>query len=129
MGSVKPMSWIEVLFSFKGRIRRRTYWLASLGGTLLFYFVVFGAIAVTGGVEPGEDNPIQIAVTLVAMMPYTWMTFAIQAKRWHDRDKSLVWMLIAFVPLIGGIWVFIECGLLEGTPGPNPYGPDPKGRA
>jgi uncharacterized membrane protein YhaH (DUF805 family) len=27
-----------------------------------------------------------------------------------------------------GIYLFIECGCLDGTPGPNRYGPSPKGR-
>ncbi|MDK1017721.1 MAG: DUF805 domain-containing protein, partial [Actinomycetota bacterium] len=46
-------------------------------------------------------------------------------KRWHDRDKSGWWMLIAFVPIIGGLWAFIETGLLQGTESDNQYGPNP----
>jgi uncharacterized membrane protein YhaH (DUF805 family) len=46
-------------------------------------------------------------------------------KRYHDRNKSGWWILIVFVPVIGGLWYFIECGFLRGTPGPNTYGPDP----
>ncbi len=46
-------------------------------------------------------------------------------KRYHDRNKSGWWVLIVFVPVIGGLWYLIECGFLRGTPGPNNYGPDP----
>ena len=28
---------------------------------------------------------------------------------------------------IGVLWTLIECGFLDGTPGPNKYGPSPKG--
>jgi uncharacterized membrane protein YhaH (DUF805 family) len=34
-------------------------------------------------------------------------------------------VLIALVPVIGGLWYLIECGFLKGTTGPNNYGPDP----
>jgi uncharacterized membrane protein YhaH (DUF805 family) len=71
------------------------------------------------------------------LMPRLWLPFtilslvflypilAIYAKRWHDRDKSGWWSLIALVPIIGGIWIFIELGCLRGADGPNQYGPDP----
>jgi uncharacterized membrane protein YhaH (DUF805 family) len=35
--------------------------------------------------------------------------------------------LITFVPIIGGLWTFVECGCLDGTPGSNRFGPSPKG--
>ncbi len=44
-------------------------------------------------------------------------------KRFHDRDKSGWWVLIGLVPLIGQLWLLIECGFLAGTPGPNRFGP------
>jgi uncharacterized membrane protein YhaH (DUF805 family) len=44
---------------------------------------------------------------------------------WHDRNKSGWWVLIAFVPVIGGLWYLIECGFLPGTTGANNYGADP----
>ena len=34
-------------------------------------------------------------------------------------------MLIILVPVIGSLWYLIECGFLNGTTGPNTYGPDP----
>ena len=53
------------------------------------------------------------------------MGLATATKRYHDRNKSGWWILIVFVPVIGAIWYFVECGFLRGTRGPNPYGPDP----
>jgi uncharacterized membrane protein YhaH (DUF805 family) len=51
---------------------------------------------------------------------------AVSVRRLHDQDKSGWWILIALVPLIGGIWLLVlYC--MEGTRGPNRFGPDPKG--
>jgi uncharacterized membrane protein YhaH (DUF805 family) len=52
---------------------------------------------------------------------------AVIVRRLHDQDKSGWWFFISFVPLIGGIWLLILY-LTDGTPGPNRFGPDPKGR-
>ena len=49
-------------------------------------------------------------------------TYALATKRWHDRDKSGWWSLIAFVPVIGGFWMLIELGFLGGSAGGNSYG-------
>ena len=51
---------------------------------------------------------------------------AVAVRRMHDQDKSGWWLLIAFVPFIGGIWLLILY-LVGGTPSPNRFGPDPKG--
>ena len=52
---------------------------------------------------------------------------AVIVRRLHDQGKSGWWFFISFVPFIGGIWLLILY-LTDGTPGPNQYGPDPKGR-
>ena len=52
---------------------------------------------------------------------------AVLVRRMHDQGKSGWWVFIAFVPIIGGIWLLILL-LTDGTPGPNQWGPDPKGR-
>jgi uncharacterized membrane protein YhaH (DUF805 family) len=54
-----------------------------------------------------------------------WSGIALQIKRWHDRGKPGVMVLVNFIPIVGGIWAFIECGCLRGTNGPNTFGDDP----
>ena len=68
-----------------------------------------------------------MVVLLLAMIPMAWIGLAIQVKRWHDRNKSGWWCLIALVPYIGGLWQLVECGFLPGTQGRNDYGEDPSG--
>jgi len=131
---------MDLLFGFDGRIRRLHYWLGSIGagfGLGILYLVLFMAIAaaataMSGGDEHGAlSSPAMIIVLLVVSLLYLvlvfWISLALQIKRWHDRDKSGVWVLIAFIPFVGPIWSIIECGFLDGTEGSNRFGPSPKG--
>lgn len=115
------MDWTYLFTSFEGRINRAKFW-AGIG--------VFFVISFIGGII---DNLIG---TTIEGLPYGWVyllvslamlyfAIALYAKRWHDRDKSGWWTLIILVPIIGGIWFFIECGCLAGTRGPNRFGSDP----
>jgi uncharacterized membrane protein YhaH (DUF805 family) len=71
---------------------------------------------------------------LLLLLPYSfalpavflWSALAIQVKRWHDRGKSWPWLFIGFIPLIGGLWVFVELGCLDGDAGDNQFGHSPK---
>jgi len=77
------------------------------------------------GVVGGGDSPLIFIYILPLMIFLIWSSLAVTIKRWHDRDKSWVWIFITFIPVIGGIWAFIENGCLRGTQGPNTYGEDP----
>src|SRR5580698_2784092 len=123
------MDFMHIFLSFNGRLRRLHFWV----GIIILWIVeaiIFGvligpaiAAAAAGG---GGMSPLGL-IGYLLILALIWPALAIQVKRWHDRDKSGWWVLIAFVPLIGAIWVLIECGILDGTPGPNKYGPSPKG--
>ena len=52
-------------------------------------------------------------------------SIAVQVRRFHDRDMSGWFVLLNFIPYVGGLIVFVFM-LLEGTRGPNRFGPDPK---
>lgn len=117
-GTQAPLTWKQILFSFEGRIPRRTFW----GFWFLTNIVITGIMLVLT-LTLGEDTGALAALPLY--IPAVWIAFALSVKRWHDRDKSGVWMLIVFIPLVGPIWAFIECCCLRGTFGPNKYGEDP----
>jgi uncharacterized membrane protein YhaH (DUF805 family) len=71
-----------------------------------------------------------MAVLILAFLVLVfWISLSIQVRRWHDRDKSWTWAFLGFIPVIGWLWQGIECGFLEGTLGPNRFGPSPKGIA
>jgi uncharacterized membrane protein YhaH (DUF805 family) len=119
---------MQLLFSFNGRIRRTNYWLGAIGAGLA-YGVVAG-LCLTLGIMMNHGQGVGIIgmlLYLVVLFFAMWTGLALQTKRWHDRDKSWVWVFINFIPLVGALWTLIECGFLDGTPGPNKYGPSPKG--
>ena len=114
-------SWLErnflwLLFSFRGRIPRLAYWAASL---VILIAYCGGTLAATRFIK---DLEVQQLVTGLMSLPLLWTSLAIQIKRWHDRDKSGWWFFICFIPIIGGLWTFIELGFCRGTYGPNSYG-------
>ena len=127
----KPMpKGMWLLFSFEGRISRKTFWIFN--GFVLLAGMLLGLI--TG---PGHDinDIIQSPAHNFLMLWMLWPHLAIQAKRWHDQDKSALWMLLNLMPIFepfmgllcmtGPIWAFIANGMTPGTPGPNRFGPDP----
>jgi uncharacterized membrane protein YhaH (DUF805 family) len=131
------MSLMSFLFSFQGRVRRLHLWLFFIVLSFLYggIFWQFGHVLHVhhGGWMMGHGmydewlwfarSPVLDALALLAV----WMKLAVIVKRWHDRDKSGWWVLIVLIPVIGWLWQLIECGFLDGTPGPNKYGPSPKG--
>ena len=111
------MDYKKLLFSFEGRVNRQPYWMFVLA-VIAVSFVLVGISMVIG-------EKVGMILLVLFQIIVLWSTLAIQVKRWHDRDKSAWWLLMNFVPLIGAIWVFVECGCLRGTEGQNQYGPDP----
>jgi len=120
-------NWQTMLFSAQGRIRRSEYWLWGIGVGVILAIVVMAAAMLTGGGDSHHFSPVFGIIYLVAMVVGAWISINLQIKRWHDRDKSGWWVFIGLVPLIGGLWVLVECGFLDGTQGPNKFGPSPKG--
>ena len=49
----------------------------------------------------------------------------VSVKRFHDLDKSGWYYLLALIPFVGGLIIFVYCGFIKGTTGPNKYGDDP----
>ncbi len=115
-GTVEPLTINQILFSFKGRIGRKAYWLSFLGMMVALFAVIF--VLSLAGV--GED--VLGLVTLIIYIPIIWMSLAVQIKRWHDRNKSGWWVLITLIPVIGSIWALIENGFLAGDDNQNNFG-------
>jgi len=110
------MDYKNLLISFEGRIGRKTYWMC---------FLAFIGIALVLGIASAFLGKAAIILQLLLLIPMIWCGLAIQAKRWHDRDKSAWWILIGLLPIIGPIWALVENGFLRGTEGDNRFGADP----
>jgi uncharacterized membrane protein YhaH (DUF805 family) len=122
----------SLLFSFQGRVNRAKFWLVHVVMWVVV-LVVFGAILGSAAVSSDPQAALQSVgavgglILLVVYVLALWIGLAVAAKRWHDRNKSAWWILIVFVPVVGGLWYLIECGFLKGTTGVNKFGPDPLG--
>ena len=119
MFSELSMSVKSLLFSFRGRISRLPFWIVTLIliGWGLTFRQFFGPY--------GPDHPMTIGpalVTIINFVAVVWINLAVQVKRWHDRDKSGWWALLNLIPVVGQIWILIECGILRGTVGGNRFG-------
>lgn len=103
---------------FSGRSRRKEYWLYILGLwiAIIVASIVDGMLGLTGMVAR-VYGPLTALVYLGTIIP----TIAVAVRRVHDSDKS-GWFVL--VPIYNLILMF-----LDGTRGPNRFGPDPKDAA
>lgn len=118
------MDWKYLLTSFEGRINRAKFWAGV--GVLFAAGILANLIDLMLGIRIGGAQGVGIFGIIVGLASI-YFGLALYAKRWHDRDKSGWWSLIILIPIIGPIWLLVECGILEGTKGDNRFGPDPLG--
>jgi uncharacterized membrane protein YhaH (DUF805 family) len=141
------MSIKELLFSFQGRVGRKTFWIWNV----VYYAIIAGFAVGLNTLFPAVAHLILPVVLFALLIP----DLAITAKRWHDRAKSSWWLLlniplvvgrmsvpmndptqaaepsmlsgaISIVALICGVFILVQCGFLKGTDGENQYGPEGK---
>lgn len=102
---------------FGGRARRAEYWNFFLVNLIIVLVLEF----VLGAIHLGF---LAYLYSLAVLIP----SIAVGIRRMHDTNRSGWWLLISLVPFVGWIVVLVMLAL-EGTPGPNQYGPDPKAMA
>ena len=110
-------SYVDVLknyVGFGGRARRKEYWMF-----VLFNVAIVVVLAVVGLVI--KTNIPVIIYWLAVLLP----ALAVVFRRLHDTGRSAWWILISIVPLVGPITLLVFLAL-EGQPGDNKYGPNPK---
>lgn len=107
---------------FSGRSRRKEYWFFVLGVFIvaIILSIIEGAAGLSGMIA-GAYGPLTALFFLGILVP----SIAVQVRRFHDQDKSGWWVLIGLIPILGGLAVLVFM-FLEGTRGPNRFGPDPK---
>lgn len=101
---------------FDGRARRREFWMFTL-----FNIIVSAVINILAT----QVSQIFGILGLVYMLAVLVPSIAVGIRRMHDIGKSGWWLLIALVPVIGGIW-FLVLAVTKGQSGSNAYGADPK---
>jgi uncharacterized membrane protein YhaH (DUF805 family) len=113
---------LQLLFSFEGRLDRRTYRLCRVVANVGFLLVIYGLRGIMPKASGNLAMLLLVPILLLGLsIVMIWSTLAMQVKRRHDRDKSWPWLFIGFIPVVGPVWVLIECCWLEGTPGYNRF--------
>lgn len=107
---------------FTGRAQRSEYWYFQLFNLIIF--IVLAVIdASFGTLHPEVGMGLLSGLYwLAVLLP----SIAVTVRRLHDTGRSGWWLLLVFVPLIGGIIVLVFM-LLDSQPGQNQHGPNPKG--
>ncbi|EMG9926391.1 DUF805 domain-containing protein [Citrobacter freundii] len=126
------------LFSFKGRIGRRDFWI-WIGLWIVSMLVLFSL---------ASKQLLDIQTAAFCLVCLLWPTAAVTVKRLHDRGRSGAWallMILAWMLLVGnwailpGVWqwavgrfvptlilvgMLIDLGAFIGTQDANKYGKD-----
>jgi uncharacterized membrane protein YhaH (DUF805 family) len=130
------MNWyLKVLNNyavFSGRARRKEYWMFVLVFliTLIIAAILDNVLGITFKFGEGEMamkfpyGYIYVLYSLALLIP----SLAVGVRRLHDTGRSGWMMLLCLIPIIGGIWLLVLM-LIEGTPGENEYGLNPKEQA
>ena len=117
---------------FSGRSRRKEYWMFFLFNLLVatvLWCVIGLLMLMMYNMDASENAMMAMFMPLVGLyILYVLAVFvpsmAVTVRRFHDQDKSGWMLLLGLIPGIGGIILFVFM-CLEGTRGPNRYGPDP----
>ena len=131
-------------FTFSGRMRRREYWWKMF----LIFSVLVGVIVSVLALEtiaktiyriemPADVvSMFAVGVILVTILCAV-LAIPVSVRRLHDFDFSGWWYLAFFLPRfipdapirsVASIALLVILGGIDGTCGPNRFGPDPKGR-
>ena len=102
---------LKKYFVFQGRASRSEYWW--------FQLIVSPSYFISTILE-NEIAYFFLGVTLFTLIP----AISAGVRRLHDTNKSGFFLLISFIPFIGGL-VLLFFLIPEGTKGKNRFGPDP----
>lgn len=116
------MEWFLLAFKkyadFSGRSRRKEYWMFVLFNIIVILGVAFIGTAI--GLEDYVAYPLGLYI-LAIIIP----SLALAVRRLHDQGKSGWYILVRFIPFIGGIW-FLVLMCVDGDTRTNQYGLNPK---
>jgi uncharacterized membrane protein YhaH (DUF805 family) len=132
-------------FTFAGRMRRREYWWKMF----LIFSILVGVIILVIAFEfiakaiyridmPADvKSMLAVGIILVTVLCAV-LAIPVSVRRLHDLDLSGWWYLAVFflprfipdapIRSVASIAMIVLLGGIDGTCGPNRFGPDPKGR-
>lgn len=102
-----------------GRRNRKSYLLIVLA---------LAATQLVASTLSGTGSEFLAILGFVVLLALIVPTFLVAAQRLHDLDRTGWWVLLGFVPIVN-IILGLYLLMAPGTPGPNSFGPDPRGAA
>ncbi|HDR9485546.1 TPA: DUF805 domain-containing protein [Burkholderia aenigmatica] len=107
--------------TFEGRARRAEYWYFVL---LSFILSMVAQIIDVAGRNAGLITLLLLGVLFLVSLALIIPGIAVSVRRLHDTGRSGWFLLIALIPIVGGILLLVwTCS--RGTEGPNRFGADP----
>ena len=107
-----PLSWTDILFSFKGRISRKTFWIGVIGLILVQNALHATLLAIVGG-SPWQFLTDPESITLqhkllqrVGLAFTLWPAMALNLKRMHDFDQGRALFTVQF--LVYAVFVLLD---------------------
>ena len=102
---------LKKYFVFEGRASRSEYW---------WFQLIVSPSYLISEVLDNEISYFFLGITLFTLIP----AISAGVRRLHDTNKSGFFLLISFIPFIGGL-VLLFLLIPAGTKGKNRFGPDP----
>ena len=119
------ISMYKKMFNFKGRSRRKEYWLAiPLTYVAIFAIYVLSFVATTSG------SDLVAFLGVLVMMGFCLVTaiamLALEIRRLHDTGRQWYSIFVTYIPFVGR-FILLYYMIEDSQFGPNEYGPNPKG--
>ena len=105
---------------FKGRARRREYWIFELMNS-----AIAAALFVLAVKLGKEGHPYFLSLPYLFIVATAIPSLSSLIRRLHDTNRSGWWCLISMVPAVGPL-IFFAITVTDSDPGENRFGPNPK---
>ena len=143
------MNLVRLLFGVNGRIGRAALWLAVLIWAVVV-IVVLGVVTMIATIEAAlrvglltcavallsaiavgikrlhdrNKNPLWLLMFYGVPMGLLYVT-AMLTEGADPASQPTIVSVLGYVWLAALLWALVELGMIRGTIGPNPHGPDP----
>lgn len=120
---------------FTGRARRAEYWWFALAVAvveLVLYVLALILARATGSVDEYTGRAslgagwIPMILLFLFGLAVIVPSLAVAVRRLHDTGKAGWFYFVTFIPVVGSL-ILLVFMIIDSTPGPNQYGPNPKG--
>jgi uncharacterized membrane protein YhaH (DUF805 family) len=106
---------------FSGRSRRSEYWYFAL-----FYLIFYAVAAIVDVMTGSYDRASGIGIfTGILTLAFLVPSLSVSVRRLHDTGRTGWWLLIALIPVVGGIILLVFLAQ-DSEAGGNRFGANPK---